>query len=151
MGDITSNFSPNTCIDSVPPTITAGLIKRTSDGTLLGTTGAGQWLRAAEYEIAVAVEDPGGSGVDTGYRPVVIRSAGLDKEFGTGDDRVTSLVRTSTNTFTFLVGSSPNALNNCIDQTAEQCRVEIHAKDLAGNIKTMQKYLNIDFTPPTAQ
>lgn len=155
----TSNFPLNTCLDSVAPTITVGAIKRTSPDTLsLGTLGI-QWLKAGIYEISVTPQDnANGSGIDTSYLPVVIRSKGADDLFNTADDKVYSTTRTSDNKFNVRVGpnndpSHPNnsTLNNCVDQRDQRCMVEVYARDLAGNILRRDIFLNIDFTPPTAQ
>lgn len=168
----TSNFPLNTCIDSVPPTITIGEIKRTHSGllgskTLLatpetpGTDSVGrQWLRDGKYEISINVQNNvGGSGVDTSYRPVMIRSIGADDVFGpnpiTGidDDKKYSLTRSAEDKFSVWVGSSDSLANDCVKQGDLKCRIEVYARDLAGNETLLfpRPTLNIDYTPPSAQ
>jgi hypothetical protein len=156
--------------DSLVPTISVTNIKRTfpSDQVQdLGAPTSSTWLKAGIYEVSISVADSGatatpatGSNVDTGYRPVTIRSIGADNVFGanptTGvdDDKKYSLTRNADNKFSVWVGSSDSALNDCVDQQENRCRVEIYARDLAGNYTAPSPRiipLNIDFTPPTAQ
>ena len=103
-----------------------------------------QFLKAGIYEISISVADPGGSGVDTSYRPVVIKS--LD------DGREYSPPLISYNTFSVWVGPQENSLNDCVDEQTGRCRVIITVRDNAGNTVALSPlYLNIDYTAPTAQ
>lgn len=152
----TTNFPQNTCIDSVAPSITIGEIKRTSPDIKVITN---NWLKAGIYEISISVTDNvGGSGVDTAYRPVVIRSKGPDNAWETADDRIYSTTRAADNKFSVWVGPGSSLSNDCIDEGLHggqgRCRVEVLARDLAGNYLNFEDGripLKIDYTPPTAQ
>lgn len=152
----TANFPLNTCIDSVAPTISVTNIKRTSPADQiqdLGIPSSSKWLKAGIYEISISVDSLGGSAIDATYRPVIIRSKGPDDAWDTADDRVYSTTRTTANKFNVWVGPASSSLNDCVDEKADRCRVEVLARDLAGNERLLLPYptLNIDYTPPTAQ
>lgn len=163
----TANFPLNTCVDSVAPTITIGAIKRTHSETRtllpvsesLGTAGSGKWLKAGIYEISVTANSTGGSDIDTAYGPVLIRSRGDDDIFDTPDDKKYSTDWIGDNKFSVWVGPdddpshpSNSPLNDCVDEEPNRCRIEIYAKDLAGNpTPRFDVLLNIDYTAPTAQ
>ena len=136
--------------DSVAPTITIGGIKRNSDGVSLGTLG-GQWLRGGIYEVSVSVTDNvGSSGVDTDYRPITIRSKGLDNDWYTADDKIYSTTRTADNKFNVWVG--PGGADDCVTQGLDKCMVEVSARDSVQNIGTITSpTFHIDYTPPSAQ
>jgi hypothetical protein len=150
-------------VDSIAPSVSVTNIKRTFPSDQVkdfGTPSSSTWLKAGIYEISTSITDNvGGSGVDTSYRPVTIRSRGVDDTFDTADDKVYSTTRTTDNKFSVWVGpdndpSHPfnSSLNDCVNQNINRCRIEILARDLAGNIiPPLRIPLNIDYTAPTAQ
>ncbi len=154
---VTSNFPQNACIDSVPPNVS---INESLANPAPASAAGKYWFKGGSYTIPVNVDDgaaPTASGIDLNscwYR-IIDSVAGRDTH---------TVFRTNcTSPIPLKVGPASDPTNNCVTQDDQNtsinpssCEVISGATDKAGNIyfydhTKNDKYLHIDYTPPTAQ
>jgi len=147
IGDITSNFSPNTCIDSVPPTssiqseanfIIAGstrkLTPRSQDGTY--------WLKNDTYTIPVTDTD----GNDSTRSGLWNCDYFIDDLGRPGVERSGS--RVCGESLTVTVGPT----GDCRTEKLGNCSIQIGSRDRANNLsQRIYKFFNVDYTAPSAE
>jgi hypothetical protein len=150
---ITTNFPQNTCIDSVPPTVT---INESFATPAPASANSKLWFKGGSYTIPVSINDgAGGAGIDLNscwYR-IIDSVAGRDTQ---------TVFRTScASEIPLKIGQASDPANNCVTQNDQNggnppCRIITSATDKAGNVilnefNKNDKFLHIDHTSPTAQ
>ena len=176
VGDITSNFSPNTCIDSVYPSTKITGLTSSDSGIARGEKGGSVWLRGRDgggnrlYTATAEFKDDGGAGLQTCL--FALRTGTPATTVITSNQWCSGT--TTTKSFTFSVGPT----GDCNTQEQDNCTVWAWGIDRAQNNEIFDAYrklsnssqeksyldsstsfterinyleMGVDYTPPTTQ